>query len=70
MLRPILEYAIQLWNPCQIGDLGIIERVRRRAKRFRNLYGRKDTTRDQARQKNEKLSHSNLQVVKGSDKLE
>ena len=31
MIRPHLEYAIQVWNPYQIGDIEIIERVQRRA---------------------------------------
>ena len=31
MIRPHLEYVIQVWNPYQIGDIEIIERVQRRA---------------------------------------
>ena len=38
MIRLHLEYAIQFWNPYQIGDIDIIERIQRATKISKSLW--------------------------------
>ena len=46
MIRPHLEYAIQVWNPYQIGDIDIIEIVQRRASKIPKSLRQRATAKD------------------------
>ena len=78
MIRSHLEYAIQVWNPYQIGDIDIIERVQRRATKIPQSLWTKSyserlvilslTTLEERRTRGDLIQM--YKIAKGLDKIE